>query len=182
MKNSFSVEKAISFLTVTGVSKQVLLPGGGGGHWSPFFYGQLNAFSLVFFNTIIVIGSWIKLPVLLSLRASSPICASEASLMTAREQGRGGFTLTLKMTTAQVVEISVTVNNNSPIFLDYVHQDNQTQPTFKMTAGFKPFTEIQYFGHKYTFQRVLNQIPGGGGLWQATPSVLNENSRGESLK
>ena len=91
MKNSFSVEKAISFLTVTGVSKQVLLPGGGGGvHWSPFIYGQLNAFSLVFFNTIIVIGSWIKLPVLLSLRASSPICASEASLMTAREQGRGG--------------------------------------------------------------------------------------------
>ena len=47
--------------------------------------------------------------------------------------------LTLKMTTAQVVETSVTVNNNSPI-QDYVHPDNQTQPTFEMTPGFKPFT------------------------------------------
>ena len=39
------------------------------------------------------------------------------------------LTLTLKMTTAQVVETSVTVNNNSPI-QDYVHPNNQTQPTF----------------------------------------------------
>ena len=38
------------------------------------------------------------------------------------------LTLTLKMTTAKVVETSVTVNNNSPI-QDYVHQDDQTQPT-----------------------------------------------------
>ena len=37
------------------------------------------------------------------------------------------LTLTLKMTTAQVVETSVTVNNNSPI-QDYVHLDDQTQP------------------------------------------------------
>ena len=36
-------------------------------------------------------------------------------------------TLTLKMTTAQVVETSVTANNNSPI-QDYVHPDDQTQP------------------------------------------------------
>ena len=49
--------------------------------------------------------------------------------------------LTLKMTTAQVVEMSVTVNNNSPI-QDYVHLDDQTQPTFEMTPGFKPFTVI----------------------------------------
>ena len=41
-------------------------------------------------------------------------------------------TLTLKMTTAQVVETSVTVNNNSPI-QDYVHPDDQTQPNFEMT-------------------------------------------------
>ena len=34
------------------------------------------------------------------------------------------------MTTAQVVETSVTVNNDSPI-QDYVHPDDQTQPTFK---------------------------------------------------
>ena len=33
------------------------------------------------------------------------------------------------MSTAQVVETSVTVNNNSPI-QDYVHPDDQTQPTF----------------------------------------------------
>ena len=35
------------------------------------------------------------------------------------------------MTTAQVVETSVTVNNNSPI-QDYVHPDDQTQPFFKL--------------------------------------------------
>ena len=37
------------------------------------------------------------------------------------------------MTTAQVVETSVTVNNNSPIqpIQDYVHPDDQTQPTFE---------------------------------------------------
>ena len=34
------------------------------------------------------------------------------------------------MTTAQVVETSVTVNNNSPI-QDHVHPDDQTQPTFE---------------------------------------------------
>ena len=35
------------------------------------------------------------------------------------------------MTTAGVVETSVTVNNNSPI-QDYVHPDDQTQPTFEI--------------------------------------------------
>ena len=34
------------------------------------------------------------------------------------------------MTTAQVVETSVTVNNNRPI-QDYVHPDDQTLPTFE---------------------------------------------------
>ena len=43
------------------------------------------------------------------------------------------------MTTAQVVETSVTVNNDSPI-QDYVHPDDETQPTFEMIPGFKPFT------------------------------------------
>ena len=46
---------------------------------------------------------------------------------------------TLKMTTAQVVKTSVTVSNNSPI-QDYGHPNNQTQPTFEMTPGFKPLT------------------------------------------
>ena len=48
------------------------------------------------------------------------------------------LTLTLKMTTAQVVDTSVTVNSNSPI-QDYVHPDDQTHPTNEMTPGFKPF-------------------------------------------
>ena len=38
------------------------------------------------------------------------------------------------MTTAQVVETSVTVNYNSPI-QDYVHQDDQTQPFFLFYIG-----------------------------------------------
>ena len=48
------------------------------------------------------------------------------------------LTLTLKMTTAQVVKTSVTVNKNSPI-QEYVHPDDQTQPTFEMTPGFVKF-------------------------------------------
>ena len=48
-------------------------------------------------------------------------------------------TLTLKMTIAQNVETSVTVNNNSPL-QDYVHPDDHTQPTYEMTPGLKPFT------------------------------------------
>ena len=35
------------------------------------------------------------------------------------------------MTTAQVVETSVSVSNNSPV-QDYVHPDNQTQLTFEI--------------------------------------------------
>ena len=46
------------------------------------------------------------------------------------------------MTTAQVVETSVTVNNNS-LIQDYIHPDDQTQPTFEMTPGFKPFTLLR---------------------------------------
>ena len=50
------------------------------------------------------------------------------------------------MNTAQVVEKSVTVNNNSPI-QDYVHQDDRTEPTHEMTLGFKPFTIKDYVRH-----------------------------------
>ena len=52
------------------------------------------------------------------------------------------------MTTAQVVETSATVNNNSPI-QGYVHPDDQTQPTFEMTPGIKPFTLIKNLTHAY---------------------------------
>ena len=55
------------------------------------------------------------------------------------------YPLTLKMTTAaQVVKTSVTVNNNNSPIQDYVHPDDQTQPTFEMTPGFKPFSFMQY--------------------------------------
>ena len=51
------------------------------------------------------------------------------------------------MTTTQVVETSVTVNKNSPI-QDYIHLDNQTQPTFKVKKNYEhqksPFYEIAW--------------------------------------
>ena len=52
--------------------------------------------------------------------------------------------LNRKMTTAQVIETSVTVNNNSPI-QDYIHPDDQTQPTFEVTPGFKTFQLYQHY-------------------------------------
>ena len=54
------------------------------------------------------------------------------------------LTLTLKMITAQVVETSVTVNNNSPI-QDYVHPDDHTQLTYQITPGFQPLTKKPLF-------------------------------------
>ena len=47
------------------------------------------------------------------------------------------------MTTAQFVETLVSVNSNSPI-QDYVQPDDQTEPTYEMTPGFKPFTQFIY--------------------------------------
>ena len=54
--------------------------------------------------------------------------------------------LTLKITTPQVVETPVTVNNNSPI-QDYVQPDDHIQTPYEMTPGFKPFTEDTYGLH-----------------------------------
>ena len=42
------------------------------------------------------------------------------------------LTLTLKMTTAQVVETSLTINNSS--ILDYVHVDDHSQPTYEVSS------------------------------------------------
>ena len=51
------------------------------------------------------------------------------------------FHLTLMMTSAQVVETSVTVTDNSP-FQDYPHPDDHpTRST--VIPGFKPFTVLQ---------------------------------------
>ena len=47
--------------------------------------------------------------------------------------------LTLKMT-AQVVETKVNVSNNNSPIQDYVYSDDESQPTFEMTPGFKPST------------------------------------------
>ena len=47
--------------------------------------------------------------------------------------------LTLMMTSAQVVETSVTTTNNSPS-QDYNHLDDQTT-LLHVTSRFKPFTE-----------------------------------------
>ena len=54
------------------------------------------------------------------------------------------LTLTMKMTTGQVVETSVAFNNNSPI-QDYFQPVDQTQPTFEMAPGFKAFTVLTMF-------------------------------------
>ena len=40
-----------------------------------------------------------------------------------------------RMTSAQVVETSVTVNNNSPV-QGYVHPDDHTQPTYNLFGRF----------------------------------------------
>ena len=55
------------------------------------------------------------------------------------------------MTTAWVIEMSVTVNNSSPILSYSVRSpDDHTHPTYEMTPGFKPFTK-----HKQC--NILNQ-------------------------
>ena len=41
------------------------------------------------------------------------------------------ITLTLKMTTAQVLEMSVTVNNSS-LIQDYVYPDDRNHPAYEM--------------------------------------------------
>ena len=79
------------------------------------------------------------------------------------------------MTTAQVVETSVTVNNNSHI-LDYVHSEDHTQPIYEMTSGFKPFAVLIHV--KLTsFQP---SVPGFSSIKFYTntyASLTNQNAR-----
>ena len=65
--------------------------------------------------------------------------------------------LTLKMTPAQVFEMSVTVNNNSPV-QNYVHPDHQTQHTFEITPGFKPFTVKQSHSESFVGPHVTTLV------------------------
>ena len=72
--------------------------------------------------------------------------------------------LTPKVTTTQVVEMSVTVNNNSPI-QDYVHRDNQTQyidsclSLLTMDTVFSPqggcFGEVQMYYNFYVKKAII---------------------------
>ena len=52
--------------------------------------------------------------------------------------------MTLKMTSAQIVETSVNVISNSPP-QDYTHPDDRTLLNYDMTPGFKPFTILIIF-------------------------------------
>ena len=72
------------------------------------------------------------------------------------------LTLTLKMTTAQVVETSVTVNNNSPI-RDYVHPDDQTQPTFEYDSWVQTFHNSIILHAISYFQIVTSLSPDRNG-------------------
>ena len=64
------------------------------------------------------------------------------------------------MTSNQVVETSVNVIRNSPSInsQDYTHPDDHNLPTYDMTPGFKPFTDIQVIaavnGMAFNFQPV----------------------------
>ena len=69
--------------------------------------------------------------------------------------------LTLKMTTAQVVETSVNVNNNR-LILDYVHPDDQTQPTFEFLNWVLKKEEEKVFFSK---QSVIMHLNVGNFLW-----------------
>ena len=53
------------------------------------------------------------------------------------------------MTTAEVVEMPVTVNN-SPL-QDYDHLDDHTQPTYGTTSRFKPFAVLSFYNILYIY-------------------------------
>ena len=68
------------------------------------------------------------------------------------------LTLTLKMTTAQVVETSVSVNNNNPI-QGYVHPDDQTQPTFEILVLLQSCLYCFYLDHNvFIFSQNLIKV------------------------
>ena len=73
--------------------------------------------------------------------------------------------MTLKMTTVQVVETSVTVTNSS--FQNYTHPDDHATRTTD-TPGFKPFTII------LVLIELSGQIPKCGHSMQCTTIIGNE--------
>jgi len=84
------------------------------------------------------------------------------------------LTLTLRMTTAQVFETSVTVNNSSSI-QDYVHPDDQTQPTFqKILLIFSIFGQTHPPVSTSTPDKILRLTPAflSGSLVVVTQAFL----------
>ena len=84
----------------------------------------------------------------------------------------------MKMTTAQVVETSVTVNNNSPI-QDYVHPDDETQPTFKTNSHRNHTNRIFY---QKSFKSIVfcvlrEEGLGGAGLSFFSLSIVTSYQR-----
>ena len=61
------------------------------------------------------------------------------------------------MTTTQVVETSVTVNNNSPI-QDYVHLNDQSQPTFEIIRSVTIFLKFLNDYKPFSLKTTLKQI------------------------
>ena len=61
------------------------------------------------------------------------------------------------MTTAQVVETSVTVNNNSAI-QDYVHLNDQSQPTFEIIRSVTIFLKFLNDYKPFSLKTTLKQI------------------------
>ena len=61
------------------------------------------------------------------------------------------------MTTAQVVETSVTVNNNSPI-QDYVHLNDQSQTTFEIIRSVTIFLKFLNDYKPFSLKTTLKQI------------------------
>ena len=84
----------------------------------------------------------------------------------------------MKMTTAQVVETSVTVNNNSPI-QDYVHPDDETQPTFETNSHRNHTNRIFYQKIFKSIDRFLRLTGrgGGGGLSFFSLSIVTSYQR-----
>ena len=69
------------------------------------------------------------------------------------------------MNTAQVVETSVTVNNNSPI-QDYIHLDDHAQPTYEMTPGFKLLFEGYMYKQENNSVHVMKQANVRNSMWR----------------
>ena len=79
-----------------------------------------------------------------------------------RFEPRSHFKSRLSLTTAQVVETSVTVNNNSRIH-DYIYPDDQTQLTFD--TYFSPYSIFQFLS---AFMAPFNKMSSAS----ATASLL----------